>query len=477
MNNKILLTSIVIIGGFFGGQVIGQFAEKVMYSNSHNASNYEAMKMHKNILYAPPDSFQINFKWSDIDSLSDSVKVQAGYNTNPYYTTTHYVKTTVVSDTITLPAQGISNTGWACVSQHRHGMWGEGSCKAWSYTFPPLFISRIEIKSDTSDVIYGGKVQYCGFLVFNDSTISLTGEQAGIHDCILLYYTYPIGLRATTARKRALADTAKIDWSVTLPPLPPTKPPVVSVNGCPDSLSNALIIRFANATVNGISRDTVTKPVVICGPTLFVYNLMAHPEGGPLVGLTGNFGVLSPPDTSKWVAESIAPLTQGVDVNHWLIPNSSYLASTGLYNLTISAVKNAGIQVDPTQFTNFQIPIIETNDTILDGATPAVTLPVWTVPMTNTGGKIVPNFYYRPARGLRIRTMLTAEGRNVCIPNNVVLYCSPGVTTGMYGSYNADTEWWKGWLSNIIPPTQTSLDVTVIQTSGVGLPMWTLSAP
>lgn len=288
--------------------------------------------------------------------------------------------------------------------------------------------------------------------------------------------TDPTGKRAKLrASSAALLVIAAAIVAVTIKPPPPppvvTPPPATTATGCPDSLPGAVVIRFATASTAGISRDTASHPVVVCGDSAMVYRLQAHPETG-----SGPLAILSPPDTTS-VPESIASLIRGADSLHWYLPRSSpAIATTGLYQLAVAAVQSAGIALDSAARVNLQIPIVETLDTVPIDTVPLGKglrdgpLPVWAVMGENSAATaLVPHYYYRPARGTRLRTMLVMWAGS-CWGGDPWAACA---ANGGTIPTRTVTSWLAEWLPQIVPRSQAVLDLTLIR--GSASP--TLSAP
>jgi len=284
--------------------------------------------------------------------------------------------------------------------------------------------------------------------------------------------------------KRAQLSAARVAFGVALAaaltigvlkssstPDNPQQPAIAT--GCPDSLPGALVIRFATSTTAGIIRDTVSHPVVVCGDSAFVYRLQAHPEAG-----SGPLAILSPPDTTS-VPESVAQLARGADSLHWYLPKSSpALVTTGLYMLAVPAVRASGITLDSTQYANYQVPLVETHDAIpvdtviLGKGLKNGPLAVWAVMGENSAGNaLVPHYYYRPARGTRMRTLETSWAGS-CWGGDPWTQCA---ANGGTIATRTTTSWLAEWLPQIIPRSQTVLDLTLIRSTSYMSP--TLSGP
>jgi len=269
----------------------------------------------------------------------------------------------------------------------------------------------------------------------------------------------PTGKRAKLTASRVafwLSVTAAITFGVLKSPSTSSSTsssPPATATGCPDSTPGAVVIHVATVTPAGIVRDTLSPPVVVCGPASLAYNLQAHPEG--LVN-TSSPVILAPPDSLSRTPEVHAGLLNGPDSHHWIVDSYSdtaALSREGLYGLAVDAVLASGVTLDSAQRVNNQVPIVESGDTTSTGA-----LPVWWV---------TSQMYYRPARGTLARTLVNSW-RNVCVAGDPVLYCSPG-TASMTGDYPINA-WYAGWLDNIIPRASTVLELTLLRTTGYVAP-------
>jgi hypothetical protein len=201
---------------------------------------------------------------------------------------------------------------------------------------------------------------------------------------------------------------------------------------CPDSLPNALVVDYYRIADMRVAGDTLfyptskNAPVVLCGPSAMIRQIVAHPEAGH-----GSAAVVNAPD-STMTAYVVPSLT--VQGGHIIAPHGD--AARGLDTLVKRMLALSGVSIDSA---GQYMAIAERADSGRMWATPGAGVPVWV--------------RYQPARGTRERTSLV-ENAGACWGGDPWIECQ---ANGGTRPARTPTSWLKEWSDTVSDLSRSSV--------------------